>query len=189
MARNWIGEYGPFFSFLIHMRNFSFLFQLLFPPFVRQMVHCEYVMNRFEIFIHSKNGKWWMCAKNVIIGNVCALHIELSLFHFLSPLIILSHPFQTRRHTQISILCTLVVSVLASIICVCRSSFLPYWFLLIHLSFPLTIVYLSPPHSMEWRGLDEDATSCSFWFVATIILITLRNHLYPPPSPRTDFLS
>jgi hypothetical protein len=50
---------------------------------------------------------------HVVIGNVCALHIEPTLFfffHFLSPLIILSHPFQTRRHTQISILCTLVVS-------------------------------------------------------------------------------
>jgi hypothetical protein len=38
-----------------------------------------------------------MCAKNVIIGNVCALHIEPSLFRFLSPLIVLSHSFQIRR--------------------------------------------------------------------------------------------
>ena len=39
--------------------NYIFVFSLS----VRQMVHCDMFENRFSIFLHSKYGKWWMCAK------------------------------------------------------------------------------------------------------------------------------
>ena len=108
------------------------------------------------------------CYHIVLLGNVCALHIEPTLslsFSFHIPLL---HLIVSKLQLQRHFFFTLVVSFFDFVFCLDHprlSSFLlPFLLIisaLIHLSFPLTIFLPTPSLTVKWRS-PTTQLSCSF---------------------------
>ena len=162
LARNWIGGVRTIFQFLyshanvfIFCLNYIFVFSLflLGKWCIAICLKIDFEFS-FILNMESDDGCVQKCYHIVILGNVCALHIEPTLsFIFLSYFSLLHlivSKLQLQRHFFVLWWFLFFWFFCSALIIACRrSSFSSLLMIsaLIHLSFPLTIFLPTPvPH-------------------------------------------